>query len=112
MAVEKSYSSHGFTPSDLALLQRIQTQQARSGAWGRIQLVQEGPSDFLAVWEPDAEDSEPPTLVVARFKSTGTYAFTRGHYLVATGRTLREVVAAFDGGESALPSPAAEGPLA
>jgi hypothetical protein len=111
MFSDQIYPSRGFSSSDLALLSQIQARQTRYGAWSRVQLVQDGPSDFLAVWDADAEDSDPPTLVVARFKGTGTYALTRGHYLVATGRTLREVVAPIDGGTSAESAPT-EGPLA
>ena len=102
---------YGFTSSDLTHLSQIQARQTRRGDWGRVQLVQEGPSDFLAVWEAGCDESDPPMLVIARFKSTGTYALTRGHYLVGTGRTLREVVAAFDSGGSAEPAPTS-GPIA
>jgi hypothetical protein len=111
MFSDQIYPSRGFSSSDLVLLSQIQARQTRYGAWGRVQLVQAGPSDFLAVWDFDADDSDPPTLVVARFKGTGTYALTRGDYVIATGRTLREIAAVFDGAAAAASAPS-EGLLA
>jgi hypothetical protein len=103
MPAHKTAPSRGFSSSDLVLLTHIQAQQTRHGTWGRAQLVQDGPADFLAVWDADADEIDPPMLAIARFKSTGTYALTRGEYLVATGRTLREVVAAFGAATEAVP---------
>lgn len=89
------YPGYGFTSSDLTLLAELHSRQSRQGAWSRVQLVQEGPADYLAVWDGETDQPDPPTLAIARFKATGTYAVTRGDHIVSTGRTLREVVAAF-----------------
>jgi hypothetical protein len=95
MPVDSPYPFRGFSPTDLNLLAELQNHHARQGSWVRAQLVQDGPADYLAVWESDSDEQDPPSLAIARFKRTGTYAVTRGEYLVTTGRTLRDVVAAF-----------------
>lgn len=96
-----SYPREGFSASDLTLLAELQRAHTRQGTWSRVQLVQHGPADFLAVWEADTDDLDPPSLAIARFKRTGTYALTRGEYLVTTGRTLRDVIVAFNDSTSA-----------
>ena len=109
MAAE-TFPSRGFSPNDLTLLAQIQARLTRQGTWGRARLVQDSVADFLAIWEAGADDDDSPVFAIARFKGTGTYALTRGEYLVATGRSLRDVVAAFDRG-TAAPT-AAEGQTA
>jgi hypothetical protein len=92
MPVIATLPCDGFSTSDLATLARVQAERVRNRIWGRVQLVQDGPADFLAVWDPLADDGDAPMLAIARFKRTGTYAVSRGDYLVTTGRTLEEVI--------------------
>ena len=85
-------STSGFTEFDLATLNEYSAIQVAGRRWARTQLVRGPFADFLAVWFPEATNAEVPHLTIARFKRTGTYAFTIGDSLVATASTLHRVL--------------------
>jgi hypothetical protein len=91
-------SSGGFTAADLVLLGRVRAAAMARQIWSREQFVANEFAHYLAVWGPGAGAADPPSLVLARFKRTGTYALTMGTILIASGRSLAEVVRAIMSG--------------
>ena len=91
-------SSGGFTAADLVLLGRVRAMAMARQIWSREQFVANEFAHYLAVWGPGAGATDPPSLALARFKRTGTYALTMGTILIASGRSLAEVVRAIVSG--------------
>jgi hypothetical protein len=85
-------SASGFTEFDLATLGEFSASQVAERRWSRAQVVHAPFADFLAAWNAEAADAEPPHLTIARFKRTGTYALTVGALVVATAATLGGVL--------------------
>jgi len=92
----------GFTPTDLAALNDL-SAAALGQQWSRCQFIHEPFAEYLAAWAMDAGGSAQPSLTIARFKRTGTYALTMGPLVVATAPSLDKILAAvrqvFAGGE-------------
>src|SRR5438034_4339952 len=91
-------ASDGFTTADLIALGDIHAMAIARHLWGRSQLVSNAFAHYLAVWRPEAGATEPPALVLARFKKTGTYLLRIGTTVVASGRRLSTVLPALPSG--------------
>ena len=94
IATAPNTDTRGFTPNDLAALDRFRGAAIARAQWSRAEFVFDGFADYLAAWHAEAGDGEAPSLAIARFKRTGTYALTIGQAVVATAPRLDGVLAA------------------
>jgi hypothetical protein len=97
----------GFTEADLIALVNVHATAITRHFWGRARLISNEFAHYLAVWGPKTPDSAPPSLALARFKKTGTYVLTIGTTVVATGKSLDDVLPALASGFAAAMVPAA-----
>jgi hypothetical protein len=93
-------AERGFTPSDMELLARIHGQGASKLLWGAARLVRDAQVHALEVWAPFAAAHFRPMLTILRFARSGTYAALSGPHLLATGKSLSEIVPALPGIDS------------
>ena len=84
----------GFTAADLISLGEVEATAITRHIWGRAQFVSNEFAHYLAAWSTGASTPEPPALAVARFKKTGTYMLMIGTTVVASGRSLSDVLPA------------------
>jgi hypothetical protein len=84
----------GFTTADLIALDEVRFAAIARQIWGRAQLVSNEFAHYLAIWRPGAGVAEPPGLALARFRKTGTYMLMIGATVVASGKSLRDVLPA------------------
>jgi hypothetical protein len=89
----------GFTLADHSALERVAVQNSAAKLWGHNELIQERHADFLAVWHPGASPEDPPMLTIARFKRTGTYAAVTDACVLATAKTIGDVLRSLPGSE-------------
>lgn len=89
----------GFTLADHSALERLAIQNSAARLWGHNELIREGHADFLAVWHPEASREDPPMLAIARFKRTGTYAVVTDDCVLATAKTIGDVLRSLPGSE-------------
>ena len=87
-------ASGGFTAADLVALGEIHAAAMTRRRWSRGQLVSNEFTHYLAAWGPQTGAVDPPALALARFKKTGTYVLTIGTTVVATGKSLNDVLPA------------------
>lgn len=87
----------GFTAADLAALGEVRAAALARRRWTRAEIIHDPFIDYLAAWHADSDAATPPTLAIARFKRTGTYALTVGSVVVATARTLGNILPAIHG---------------
>jgi len=87
-AIGALIGAKGFTPEDVKLLQEAHQRGIANGGWGRGQFAANEFSQYLAIWDNATTDIAPPTLVIARFAKTGTYALLVQGKIVASGATL------------------------
>lgn len=92
IADESQPATLGFTPADLAILESICATAIAQKHWGRAQIVHDHFADYLAIWSAQVENTAPPSLAVARFKRTGTYALTSDSVVVATATSLDKIL--------------------
>jgi hypothetical protein len=96
----------GFTADDLHMLLDVQAAAMLRGAWGRGALNANVFADYLAMWSPDAGgETDPTVLVLARFKRTGTYLLTVASTVVASGRSLRDLLPALSSAPAKAAAP-------
>jgi hypothetical protein len=100
-------ATSGFTAQDLAALGEIHSSALARRVWTRSQIISNEFSQYLAVWGPGNGAEEPPALVLARFKKTGTYVLTVGSTIVASGRSLGTVLPALAAGIAPVSSTSA-----
>jgi hypothetical protein len=84
----------GFTLADLILLDEIHATAVMRRWWCRGQIVENQFAHYLAAWGPGTGTAEPPALALARFRKTGTYVLTIGSTVVASGKSLSDVLPA------------------
>jgi hypothetical protein len=84
----------GFTVADLVVLDEIHATAVTRRWWSRSHLVENEFAHYLAAWGPETGTADPPALVLARFRKTGTYALTIGSTVVASGKSLGDVLPA------------------
>jgi hypothetical protein len=84
----------GFTPVDLATLAEIRTAALVQRRWVRAEIIQDQFIDYLAAWDGEADAAAAPSLAIARFKRTGTYALTISSIVVATAPSLGKILPA------------------
>jgi hypothetical protein len=93
----------GFTNTDLDTLNGLRASALAGHQWGRAQIVQTPYADYMAAWGHNAGSEAPPSLTIARFKRTGTYALTIGETIIGTGPNLGNLIPAvrhrLNGGE-------------
>jgi hypothetical protein len=87
-------ASDGFTAADLIALGEVHAAAITRRLWSRGQLVSNEFTHYLAAWGPDTHAADPPALALARFKKTGTYVLTIGTTVVASGKSLSDVLPA------------------
>jgi hypothetical protein len=97
LASDPTPSVRGFSAADLALLNEVRSAGLARNRWTRAQIITDSFVDYLAAWDPQSDETDPPTLAIARFKRTGTYVLTVGTLVVATARTLGDVLPALPG---------------
>jgi hypothetical protein len=84
----------GFSATDLIALGKVHAAAITGHFWRRAQLASNEFAHYLAVWGPKTRDTDPPGLALARFKKTGTYVLTIGVTIVASGKSLGDVLPA------------------
>jgi hypothetical protein len=93
-AGSRSSGHAGFTAADLVVLDEIHATAVMRRWWRRGQLVENEFAHYLAVWGAETDAGDPPALALARFRKTGTYALTIGSTVVASGKSLSDVLPA------------------
>jgi hypothetical protein len=91
-------ASGGFTAADLIALGELHATATARHLWSRGEFVSNEFAHYLAVWGPQTDAADPPALALARFKKTGTYALTIGTTVVASGKSLSDVLPALSSG--------------
>jgi hypothetical protein len=91
-------ASGGFTAADLIALGEVHATAMARQLWSRGEFVSNEFAHYLAVWGPQTTAADPPALALARFKKTGTYALTIGTTVVASGKSLNELLPALSSG--------------
>lgn len=95
----------GFSATDLVALSKVHAAAITRHFWRRAQLASNEFAHYLAIWGPKTRDTDPPGLVLARFKKTGTYVLMIGATIVASGKGLGDVLPSLASRfDAALPS--------
>jgi hypothetical protein len=82
----------GFSATGLFALGKVHAAAITGHFWRRAQLTSNEFAHYLAIWGPKTRDTNPLGLVLARFKKTGTYVLMIGATIVASGKSLSDVL--------------------
>lgn len=95
----------GFTAADLTMLSEVHSTAITQRWWRQGQMISQEFAQYFAGWTSTSVADGPPSIVLARFKKTGTYALIIDATVVATAATLGGVLPALlaraDGGPAA-----------
>ena|SRR5258706_10867406 len=86
------FDTKGFTGGDLRLLQEAHRSGVANRGWGRAQFATNEFSEYLAIWENGSDAHDLPSVVIARFLATGTYALLIRAKIVASGKSLQAII--------------------
>jgi hypothetical protein len=82
----------GFTDADVQLLQEAHRCGMADRGWGRARFVLYPFAQYFAIWSADLAEQTPPVVSVVRFDRTGTYALLLNNRVVASGKSLNEIL--------------------
>jgi hypothetical protein len=99
--------ARGFTCADLRLLTQTCTENMAKSVWGTAYFVHDPDLECVAIWAPHSTLAQSPMLSISRFRRTGTYAAISGAHVIATAKTLEDVLKSLGlfGGDDTLLQP-------
>jgi len=91
-----AYDARGFTCLDLSQIGRTHAEKMVKALWGPAWFVYDRDLEYVAIWGPYATLDQPPMLTISKFRRSSTYAASSGPHILATAKTLDELLRALE----------------